>query len=139
MRIDPPLPRAMPYHSAYPSILSAVSVPDGNKFKDQLPSELGRLGNLEEMEISLNRFQSTIPTELGDLSDLYWLDMNGNTGITGPVPSEFGRLSNLEYLDLSLTNVSASCLWDVPLTDYPSLTFRVSFCWVELSGNATRK
>jgi hypothetical protein len=42
----------------------------GNAFTGDLPSEIGRLLNLEELKATDNQFGGNIPTEFGNLASL---------------------------------------------------------------------
>ncbi len=71
-----------------------------NQLAGEIPSELGRLVNLEELDLADNRLTGTIPLELGSLVNLEGLDLSDNQ-LTGTIPLELGSLVNLEGLDLS--------------------------------------
>lgn len=65
-----------------------------------LPTELGRMTSLLELDVSGNLLTGTIPTELGDMRSLSLLDINNN-GITGTIPSELGKLEAIEQLSFA--------------------------------------
>ncbi len=69
----------------------------GNNLTGALPSEIGKMSNLEELYAQDNDFTG-IPAEIGQLSKLRVISF-ANNNITG-LPLELGNLSNLETLDL---------------------------------------
>ena len=73
---------------------------DDNKLTGVLPSELGNLSNLSVLALWGNQLTGTIPPELGNLSNLWSLYLDGNA-LTGVIPPELGNLSNLWALSLS--------------------------------------
>lgn len=74
-----------------------------NEMTGSLPSEIGKLKNLKILNASNNQFTG-IPAEIGQLEKLEILDFSNNK-LTG-LPLELGNLSNLQTLDLSGNNVS---------------------------------
>ena len=70
-----------------------------NQLTGPIPSELGDLANLQELDVSDNQLTGPIPSELGDLANLQKLDLDYNR-LTGPIPPELGNLANLERLFL---------------------------------------
>ena len=70
-----------------------------NHLIGEIPSELGGLTNLKELNLSFNRLTGEIPSELGSLANLKELNFQSND-LTGEVPSELGNLINLEELAL---------------------------------------
>ena len=66
----------------------------------ELPTELGLLTGLEELNVSLNsQLTGLIPAELGDLANLRTLHLHYNR-LTGPIPPELGGLTKLTDLQL---------------------------------------
>ena len=66
----------------------------------ELPTELGLLTGLEELNVSLNsQLTGLIPAELGDLANLRTLHLRYNR-LTGPIPPELGGLTKLTDLQL---------------------------------------
>ena len=76
-----------------------------NDLAGGLPSELGNLTNLKELNLSLNDLTGEIPSELGGLVNLKELDLSGND-LTGEIPHDLAGLTNLEGLDLSDNQLS---------------------------------
>ncbi|MCY3886603.1 MAG: YbaY family lipoprotein [Chloroflexi bacterium] len=72
----------------------------GNNLTGTLPSALGDLGSLTELDLGDNRLQGAIPEALGNLTDLESLSLDGNE-LSGPIPVLLHRLRNLRELDLS--------------------------------------
>jgi Leucine-rich repeat (LRR) protein len=68
-----------------------------NELTGALPSEIGGLTQLRELNVSHNRMTG-VPAEVGRLSKLEVLDLSYNE-LTG-LPYELGNLSNLKQLDL---------------------------------------
>jgi len=68
-----------------------------------IPTELGKLGNLQDWYLSLylssNSLSGTIPTELGLLERARELEMGENL-LSGSLPTEIGYLAGLASLDV---------------------------------------
>ena len=80
---------------------------DGNGLTGQIPSELGRLSNLQALDFASNHLTGTIPPALGNLSNLKHLSLDNNL-LSGSVPQELGRLSNLEALDFASNHLTGT-------------------------------
>ncbi len=70
-----------------------------NGLTGRMPSELGNLAKLEELDLYDNALNGPIPAELGSLASLEGLGLHDNQ-LSGTVPSELGRLRNLGRLNL---------------------------------------
>lgn len=62
-----------------------------------LPVEIGRLRNLQSLDLSANHLVS-LPTKIGELQNLQSLDLSGNH--LASLPIEIGKLQNLQSLNL---------------------------------------
>ena len=69
----------------------------GNRLSGTVPAELGRLANLENLNLAKNRLTGGIPAALGELSSLVYLSLADNQ-LTGALPMELGDLSSLRTL-----------------------------------------
>ena len=75
-----------------------------NTLGGKIPRELTGLRNLKEMYLSGNRLIGEIPREIGRLTNLERLDL-GRNDLTGKIPREIGRLTNLERLYLNCNSL----------------------------------
>ena len=75
-------------------------------FAGTVPSSLGRLTNLQMIDLSSNSFSGTIPSEVGNLR-LNFMDF-GRNSFSGPLPSTLYQLTNFTALYLTRTNVNGS-------------------------------
>ncbi len=73
----------------------------------ELPSELGKLSNLEFLSIRGDELTGEIPPELGDLSNLTYLQFS-ESRLSGEIPAELGQLSNLTFLHLQDNQLSGT-------------------------------
>jgi Leucine-rich repeat (LRR) protein len=69
-----------------------------NGLTGTIPTELGLLTGLMNLELPFNELTGTIPTELGLLTALTFLDLEVNA-LTGIIPSELGML------------IPSTCIW----------------------------
>ena len=58
-----------------------------SQLKGPIPTELGQLTKLKDLNLSRNQLTGEIPTELGLLTKLKWLYLSGNQ-LTGETPPE---------------------------------------------------
>ena len=97
-----------------------------NELVGNIPGELGRLGNLENLTLSENMLSGKIPAELGNLSELVHLELDWNR-LSGPLPPELGRLSRLTRLKLDQNQLTG---------EIPSELLGLSnLTWLLLSDN----
>ena len=76
-----------------------------NGLSGEIPAELGRLTNLQELSFSINTLSGEIPAELGNLTNLQSLSLSANE-LSGEIPEELGNLTNLQGLDLLQNELS---------------------------------
>lgn len=79
----------------------------GIQLKGSIPSELGNLSKLTQLNFSFNQLNGSIPSELGNLTDLAELHLDRNR-LSDSIPSEFGSLANLQKLNLGQNRLSGS-------------------------------
>lgn len=99
----------------------SISMPKNN-ITGSIPSQLGILTDLTDLNLSNNKISGGIPTDLGQLTDLVDLQLNDNT-IADSIPSELGLLIKLQTLDLSTNELIGSLpseIWN--LTDLRSFS-----------------
>ena len=75
------------------------------KLNGTIPSELGTLTNAKVLLLRRNSLQGTIPSELGRLTKLEELYLKNNS-LHGTIPSELLALSNLRFFDLRYNNTN---------------------------------
>jgi len=76
-----------------------------NSLSGEIPGELGRLGNLKLVALYSNSLSGEIPEELGLLSRLTYLDLGGNS-FNGTLPAELGSLAALSLLVIHSSDIS---------------------------------
>jgi len=78
---------------------------DGNPISKMIPSQIGKLTQLESLSIADAQLTGTLPTEMGHLTNLrrMWLS---NNELSGSVPSEFTKLSGLELLKVQKNSLT---------------------------------
>ena len=80
---------------------------DNNRLSGAISPQLGNLPNLERLILSDNQLTGSIPSQLGSLSKLEYLALGYNQ-LTEPIPTELGNLSNLEVMNLSGNDLDGS-------------------------------
>lgn len=104
-----------------------------NKIAGGLPAEIGRLSNLQYLNLNNNNLSAALPAEMGDLNNLLQLNLSGNPLSELQLPPELGSIATLNSLSLdhmnidnfpafitSLTNLTYLELWHNNLTSIPS-------------------
>ena len=87
-------------------ILHSISL-NNNNLTGQIPSELGNLSYLEELDLGCNNLTGNIPSELGNLNKLERLHL-GNNQLTGIIPNELGNLQSLKSLELGQNQLTGN-------------------------------
>ncbi|OEL31932.1 MDIS1-interacting receptor like kinase 2 [Dichanthelium oligosanthes] len=121
-----------------------------NELSGPIPTELGKLINMEILALSRNRFTAGIPVSLSNLTKITTIFLHENQ-ITGFIPPELGKLANLQTLDLrsnkltaaippslaNLTKVTVLFLYENQITGSipPELGKLVSLQSLDLSSN----
>ncbi len=91
-----------------------------------IPTEIGNLTGLINLNLRSNRLTGNIPTQLSQLTKLTQLRLDSNS-LTGAIPTEIGNLTNLTDLDLRLNRLTGA----IP-TEIGNLT---GLTTLNLSGN----
>ncbi|XP_040376794.1 receptor kinase-like protein Xa21 [Oryza brachyantha] len=78
-----------------------------NKLTGNLPSDIGNLKNLGELDLSDNMILGKIPTSIGECQSLQYLNLSGNF-LEGTIPPSLEQLRGLLVLDLSKNNLSGA-------------------------------
>ena len=71
-----------------------------------IPTEVGVLKKLKELDLSFNALDGSLPSEIGqctNLEDVVLLLIHYN--LNGSLPSEIGQCTNLSWLDLSFNSL----------------------------------
>ncbi|XP_030962001.1 probable LRR receptor-like serine/threonine-protein kinase At3g47570 [Quercus lobata] len=80
---------------------------NNNKISGNIPTGIGNLTNLEELDMENNKLSGHIPFEIGKLHKLQYLDLSANN-IFGNIPSSLGNLTILTTLHLHDNNLQGS-------------------------------
>jgi hypothetical protein len=64
-----------------------------------MPSTIGNLTLLTQLDVDDNQLTGTIPPEIGNLTSLSFLDLSGNR-LYGNIPAELENLSSLRWLHI---------------------------------------
>jgi Leucine-rich repeat (LRR) protein len=78
-----------------------------NKLNGTIPSSIGSLTNLEEMDISSNNLQGSIPNSIGNVAKLERLVITQNS-LTGSIPASLGRVATLVDVYLNKNHLTGS-------------------------------
>lgn len=93
-----------------------------NNIIGEIPEELGNLSELVSLDLYLNKLNGHIPPTLGKLTKLRFLRLNNNT-LSGIIPGSLTTVTSLQVLDLSNNNLTG----DIPVNGSFSLFTPISF------------
>jgi hypothetical protein len=94
-----------------------------NNLQSSLPGTIGCLTNLQFLVVEANELTSSLPSTLGCLTALTYLDTNVNK-FNGGIPSELGCLTNLVHLMMAVNSISGGIPIEVgSLTKLQSINF----------------
>lgn len=93
-------------HSTFLYMLVSMNF-QANGLFGSIPSELGRLLNLEVLDVFNNGLTGTLPSEIGNLRSLEYVDTSFNN-LGGAIPSEVGQLNNLTHIGLNNNDMEGS-------------------------------
>ncbi|KAL3801073.1 hypothetical protein HJC23_002366 [Cyclotella cryptica] len=85
-----------------------------NWIASTVPSKIGQLTSLEELDLEMNYFTGQLPDELYNLSNLKKLWLFGNM-ITGQLSPNLSKMSSLNVLDLSQNYISGEIPTEIGL------------------------
>jgi hypothetical protein len=72
----------------------------GENVSGTIPTEIGLLTDLENLNVGYNGIHGTLPTQIGDIGDsLLEIRIQG-TQLSGSIPTQFSRLTKLRFLHL---------------------------------------
>ena len=78
-----------------------------NGLDGTLPTELGDLSALEQLDLQNNALSGALPDELANLTNLTSLLLNESRALTGPLPDGLRELSDLETVNIEKTELCA--------------------------------
>jgi hypothetical protein len=78
-----------------------------NELTGSIPSSIGSIRNLANINLISNAITGTLPTELGMLQRLQYLTLYDNK-LTGPLPSELGLVTTLESILIDHTDMTGT-------------------------------
>ncbi|PPR88688.1 hypothetical protein GOBAR_AA31998 [Gossypium barbadense] len=116
------LPRVVGNLSSSLELFSAYSC----NIRGSIPSEIGNLSHLINIELGGNQLIGQIPTTIGGLEELKSLSLDDNK-LEGSIPSKLCHLNKLAFLFLTNNKLSGpipACLGDIPtgVADLKDLT-----------------
>ncbi|WCJ37147.1 Receptor kinase-like protein Xa21 [Euphorbia peplus] len=96
-----------------------------NSLSGNLPAEVGKLINVNNLDVSENKLSGEFPSTIGGCLALVNLRMQGNS-FRGAIPSSLASLRGLQHVDLSRNNFTGEIpkdLQNLPYLQYLNLSF----------------
>ncbi|PIA54655.1 hypothetical protein AQUCO_00900905v1 [Aquilegia coerulea] len=78
-----------------------------NSLTGSLPTDIGKLTVVQDIDVSKNHLFGEIPVSIGKCSSLTFLDLSKNS-FQGPIPNSLGDLGSLAYINLSSNELSGT-------------------------------
>ncbi len=91
---------------------------ESNNLIGSIPSSLGNLTMLSELNLAYNQLSGSIPPSLGNLSNLFSLSLNDNQ-LSGSIPSVLWNITDIAEINLSNNQLSGGI--PAPLSDLTQL------------------
>ncbi|MCO5570146.1 hypothetical protein L7F22_023863 [Adiantum nelumboides] len=76
-----------------------------NHLNGTIPSGLGQMIHVQNIDLSANTLMGRIPVDIGDCTSLTHLNLSNNS-LIGEIPESFAQLQSLQMLDLSQNSIS---------------------------------
>ncbi|OWM69834.1 hypothetical protein CDL15_Pgr025683 [Punica granatum] len=110
-----------------------------NILNRDIPAELTRLCNLENLNLSQNDLWGGIPPKIANLKKLESLDLSINQ-LSGPIPQSLSELDSLGYLNLSFNQLSGPIPSSAHLSTFTNESYlgNDALCGPPLSKNCSR-
>lgn len=100
------------------TIITTLQLNGNSRVSGSLPTEMGLMKKLRELDLTGTSVDGSLPTELGNLVDLEVLDL-GATLVSGTIPEEWSSLTKLKQLSLASTFTTGTM--PQAICDLPSL------------------
>ena len=80
--------------------VTGINLNNGNGLRGTIPTSIGNLTHLTNIDLSNNQLNGTVPVTMGNLTNLTDLNVSYNQ-LSGFIPSSLGNLNNLKTLSLN--------------------------------------
>jgi len=90
----------LPFEIGLFPFLETLSLAQNPNLKGSIPSSMGMLENIQEIDLWSNDLTGTLPSTIGQLGDLKFLSLDQNQ-LQGSLPLQIGNMTSLEDLTLA--------------------------------------